>query len=78
MALNNAGIAESGAAVTPSDSTQIRCMVLYVGGAGTVAVEAADGTALTFVGVPAGSFIPLQCRRVLSTGTTATSIVALY
>jgi hypothetical protein len=41
-------------------------------------VEAADGTALTFVGVPAGSFIPLQCRRVLSTGTTATSIVALY
>jgi len=51
---------------------------LYVGGAGDVAVTMAeDGNNVTFVGVLAGSILPVQVTKVLSTGTTATNIVAL-
>lgn len=66
-------------AVTPHDSTDFTTWTraLYVGGAGNVAAVTFDGTAVTFVAVPAGSILPLQCRRVNSTNTTATSIVGL-
>jgi hypothetical protein len=30
------------------------------------------------VGVPSGTLIPIRATRIRSTGTTATSIVALY
>lgn len=50
---------------------------LYVGGAGDVAIVTFAGTTVTFVGVLAGSIIPVTCKQVLSTGTTATSIVGL-
>lgn len=69
------------AAVTPSDSTNFtagEARGLYVGGAGDVVVVFPDGTAITFVGVTAGSILPVQCKRVNSTSTTATSIVALF
>jgi hypothetical protein len=36
------------------------------------------GTTLTFTGVQAGSILPIQVKRVYSTDTTATGIVALY
>ena len=68
------------AAVTPSDSTDLTFVTraLYVGGAGTVVVDMAEtGTTISFVGVPAGTFLPLRVKRVRATSTTATSIVAL-
>lgn len=76
-------------AVTKSDSTDLRltddsgkvaeCRSLYVGGAGDVAILASgDTAAVTLTGVAAGSIIPVEARKVMSTGTTATSIVALY
>ncbi len=69
-----------GAAVTSSDdndlATTARC--LYIGGAGNVAVITAGGSTVTFVAVNAGSFLPVRAARVLATGTTATSIVALW
>lgn len=67
-------------AVTPHDSTDLTYLTkaLYVGGAGNVAAVRADGTAVVFSGVPAGTILPIRCRRVNSTSTTATNIVALY
>lgn len=70
---------KGGASVTPNDSTDLSfpARALYIGVAGNVAVYTADGSELTFVGVLAGTILPVQVYRVLSTGTTATSIVAL-
>jgi hypothetical protein len=74
------------AAVTPSDTVNIPAVtggtnngcVLYVGGDGDLKVLTIGGDEVTLVAVPAGSFIPVQVLRVFSTGTTATSIVALW
>ena len=65
------------AAVTPQSPRPLGC-VLYVGGAGDLVVETIGGDVVTFAGVLAGSFIPVQVRKVLSTGTTATNILALW
>jgi len=67
-------------AVTKSDTTAYTGMRgLYVGGAGDVALMAPGATAaVTFVGVPAGAVLPVQAVKVMSTNTTATSIVALF
>lgn len=68
-----------GAAVTPSDSTVLTATrALWVGGAGDVAVEMTGGSVVTLAAVPAGSLLPLRCAKVRATGTTATSIVALW
>ena len=55
--------------------------VLYVGTAGDLKVLTAGGDIVEFVGVLAGSFIPVQVLRVFATGqtgTAATSILALW
>lgn len=71
--------ADGGAAVTPSDATILSGVrALYVGGAGDVAVTFNDGSTATFVGVVSGFILPVQVSRVMSTGTTATNIVALF
>lgn len=74
------GPAISVASVTPSDSTNLSSIAraLWVGGAGDVAVVCPDNTVATLVGVPAGTLLPVRAKRVNSTNTTATSIVALY
>ena len=68
------------AAVTASDSTDLGCTRgIWVGGAGNLAVRGVgDTAAVTLVGVVAGTLLPIQVDRVMSTNTTATSIVALY
>jgi hypothetical protein len=68
------------AAVTPSDSVDFTTLAraIYVGGAGNVVAVQHDNTAVTFSNVPAGTVLPIACRRVNSTSTTATAIVALY
>ena len=64
-------------AVTKSDSTVFNMTsAIYVGGGGDVAVSGPGGT-VTFVGVLAGSIIPIEINMVLDTGTTATEIIAL-
>lgn len=73
--------ARSAVAVTPHDSTNLTTVsrALWVGGAGNISVEMADtGTAIVFVGVAAGTLLPLRVSRVNSTSTTATSIVSIY
>ncbi len=74
--------------VVPSDTVNIpnpatadapnNGCVLYVGVTGDVKVTTAGGNDVTFTGVVAGSFIPVQVLKVFATGTTATNIVALW
>ena len=77
MALQNNIVASSAVAVTPSDTGEIRALALYVGGGGALRVLTAAGDDVTFSGVPAGFLLPLEVRRVYSTNTIATNIVAL-
>ena len=75
------GPAQSAAAVTPSDSADLTTTsrAIYVGGAGNLKVNMNEtGSEITFVAVAAGSVLPIRVDRVYSTGTTATSIVALW
>jgi hypothetical protein len=68
------------AAVTKSDSTQLNCRAIYVGGAGNIALSVNGvADAVTITGVAAGTFLPiaLDGGRIMSTNTTATAIVAL-
>jgi len=51
--------------------------VLYVGVSGDLNVITAAGQTVLFIGVPVG-FFPVQVTNVLSTSTTADSIVALW
>jgi hypothetical protein len=52
--------------------------VLYIGGDGNVSVETADGSSAVFVGLIAGTFMPINVTKVKSTGTTATNIIAIW
>lgn len=75
------GPAANGAAVTPSDSVDLAnaSRGLWIGGAGDVSVNfAGSGSSVVIAGVPAGTLLPLRVARVRATGTTATSIVALF
>jgi hypothetical protein len=73
------GPAHHGVAVTPNDGADLTdtTRALYIGGAGDVRVDMYGSGTVTFVGVAAGTVLPLRADRVYATGTTATSIVAL-
>jgi hypothetical protein len=66
-------------AVTPSDTVNLptAAQALYIGSAGDVVIHTLDGSQVTFVGLSDGQILPVRTRRVLATGTTAASIVAL-
>jgi hypothetical protein len=68
------------ATVTPdtaNDLPRSPARSLYVGGAGNLTVDTAEGQTVTFLGIPAGFVLPVSVRRVRAT-STATNIVALY
>lgn len=67
------------AAVTPSDTAEVTCRAVYVGGAGNVTLKQKGGTAITFTAPPVGAVLPvsLDQGQIMSTGTTATLLVAL-
>lgn len=72
--------------VTPSDTDEIPAItggtnngcVLYIGTPGNVRVKTVGGDDVTFTGVYAGQFFPVQVIQVFATGTTAGEIVALW
>jgi len=70
-------LATDAVAITPHDTTvQPRFVAIYVGGSGNVRVKTKAGTDTTFVGLPAGTTIPLaDVELVYSTNTTATYLV---
>lgn len=63
--------------VTPNDSTDIAevSMNLYIGTGGTLKVTMMDGSVVSYAAIAAGRH-PLRVKRVWSTGTSATGIVA--
>ena len=64
---------------TSSDTVNLPTpSVIYVGGTGSVKVTTAQGDETTFVGVLAGSVLPVQVIRVWVTGTNATSMLRVY
>lgn len=72
------GSAQEFFAITPSDSTDLDQIPrgVWVGGAGNLVVSGISGDA-TFVGVPAGTMLPISPTRVKATGTTATALVGV-
>jgi len=74
------GPCERAAAVTPNDGADVTftTRALYVGVGGDVSVVTSGGDTVTLVGVPGGAVLPIRANRVRATGTTATSIVALW
>lgn len=73
--------AKNAAAVTPNDSADLAnfAVALYIGGAGDVSVDTVSGQeSVVFAGLAAGTILPVRVKRVNSTSTTATSIVALW
>ena len=65
------GKADSGAELT------YKVVGIYVGGTGDLNVLTQSGRQVKFSAVPAGTTIPIKVRKVMSTGTTATLLVAL-
>jgi len=85
--------ARMAAAVTPSDSAALLggnggnsyAKALYIGAAGDVTVIMAGdnsnsgaGTPVLFKAVPLGTWLWIQVRAVMATGTVSTSITALF
>ena len=66
-------------AITPSDTVvqPVPFRAIWVGVTGNISVTFYDGTSFTFVGVPVGMFSHGGIR-VNATGTTATSLGAVY
>lgn len=67
-------------AVTPNDSNDLQVMTrgLYIGVGGSLVVMMGNGATVTFAGLVAGTLLPARVVRVLATGTTASSIVAVW
>ncbi len=73
------------AVVTPSDTVDLpsTTKAIWIGATGNLAVIMADDVdtaPVTFNGVPAGTMLNVQARRVMATGTTVTAgnVVALW
>ncbi len=79
MAIEREG---NGVAVTPSDTDDLaKPAILYIGGAGSgnLKVDLVHSGTVTFVGIPANTWIDrVRVKRVYDTGTDVTSILAFY
>lgn len=81
--------ATGGFAVTPNDSADLNIpgasgtavgngAAIYVGTEGSLKVTLLGGDTVTFAYIAAGTFLPIQVKRVWADGTDAGDIVALY
>lgn len=73
--------AVNGFAVTPNDSTDLSIVpkAVLVGGSGVLRCTLLQMTDGTYLDLPVfAGFNPLRCKRVWSTGTSATNIFGLY
>ena len=81
MASNSVAPSSFTAAVTPSDSVDLPnglCRAFTVGVSGNVKVSYQSGATHILYGLADGVPQPYQVARIWSTGTTATSISAIY
>lgn len=68
-------------AVTPTDGTDLdhATSAIFIGGDGDIKVDlVGSGSGVVFKGLAAGVFYPIRCKRIYSTGTTATDIIGVY
>ncbi len=68
--------------VVPSDSADLSqtSRGIYIGGTGHLVVEMINdpvGTTVLWSALPVGTILPIQVRKILATGTTATLINVL-
>lgn len=80
--MSDAGPSSQAIAITPSDTVDLTRSVraIYVGGDGNIKLHCSDDAAaeaVTFVGVVAGTILPVSPRRIYATGTTATNLIGL-
>jgi len=70
---------EFAAVIVPNDSTVLTTptRAIWVGVAGNIAVRMRGGNLVTFTGVPVG-LLPIQVDKILATGTTATTMLAIW
>jgi hypothetical protein len=66
--------------VTPSDTVDLAhvACAIYCGGAGDLSLVTVNGDTVTLVALVSGLIHPITASRIRATGTTATSILALY
>jgi len=64
--------------VSSQDGSGNNGCILYVGVAGNVEVVTVGGDNVTFVGVVAGTFLPVLVKQVVAAGTTASNILACW
>ncbi len=67
----------SATAITPHATNANEYSMIYVGGAGNVALQTESGNNVTFTAVPAGQYIFVRTRLVLASGTTATLLIGI-
>ena len=65
--------------VTPNDELNLSkyAKTVYIGGDGDLRITTVDDDVVTFTGMKGGSYLPVRVKRIWSTGTTATGIIAL-
>lgn len=68
-------------AITPSDTVDFsgddaKHIAIIVGGAGNLVAVMPNNVAVTFA-VVAGQVLPIRCRRINNTNTTATGLVGV-
>jgi len=75
---HTSGSIENGVPVVPNDLTLLpKFRGLYVGVTGNIVIQHVSGVSVTYMAVPVG-LLPVAGYRVMATGTTAASLVALY
>ena len=69
-----------GATVVASDSEELTNVTraIYIGGEGDLKVKTLGNETITFESLSAGQLLPIRVKQIFSTGTTATSIIALW
>ncbi len=72
--------ARDAVAITPDNAADLAraCRGILVGVAGNVKITTLDGTDVVLPSLAAGVCHPIAAKRIFATGTTASSIVALY
>ena len=81
MGIGNTGTVPSsfgGAAlVVPSDTLDCDCAAFFATGAGNITFLNAQSVSILLTAVPVYTVIPVAAKRIMSTGTTSTGIIAL-
>lgn len=72
--------AGNAALITKSDADDlpVSSRYIYVGGTGNINLQTVNGDTVLFTAVPVGTILPVRAKKVLSTNTTATLLIALY